>query len=260
MKIRNLQNIPREKRIKNLFIPNNKDEVLIEADFSQAEGMVVAWKARDKKLIELYKNGADVHSEVGSIVMEMEVSKKTKKERDISKVVVHGSNYGGSYNFIINKLLNDTGLVISPAEAKRRQNIYYQNFSSIQNNYQREIREELKQNFNWLTTPVGFKRQFWGILGDSLYRSAYAFYAQNVVAYVTNKSIVDLAKLGLGEFMLAQIHDAILFSVPKAAVNELAPIIKQNMEQKVIIEGEELTIPVELEVGERWGEMEELLV
>lgn len=259
MKIRNLQNVPREKRIKNLFAPKTEDELLIEADFSQAEGMVVAWKARDKKLIELYESGADVHSEVGSIVMEMKVSKETKEARDISKVVVHGSNYGGSFNFIINKLLNDTGLVISPAEAKRRQNIYYQNFPSIQNNYQREIREELKQNFNWLKTPVGFKRQFWGILGDNLYRSAYAFYAQNTIAYITNKSIVDLRDRGMQKYMLAQIHDAILFSVPKKEVGSVSEVIRECMTQKVVIEEKELIVPIELEIGERWGQMKELV-
>lgn len=256
-RITNTQNVPRDPKIKNLIVPLRPGEMLVEGDLSQAEGMVVAWKAEELTLIDLYEKGADVHSFVGSIVMEKPITKKNKVERTVSKRIVHGSNYGMSHNKVAEVLLNEANIVISPKECKRRQNIYFQNFPRIRSVYHAEIERELREHLRILETPNGWKRKFYSPWGGELLRQAYAHYPQNTVAVITNEGLIRLTSWGWGEQIYAQVHDSILLTVPKKRVDHAARTLKKAMTQTITIKGRPLTIPVEVKVGPRWGEMED---
>lgn len=260
MKIRNLQNIPRKPRTKKLFIPDSPDELLLEADLSQAEGMVVAWYAEETRLIEKYKAGEDVHSFVGSIILERPISKKNKQERQMAKTVVHASNYDTSPGKITEIVLDELEVVMSKKQAERCQNIYFQNFPRIRSVFQAGIRKELESNLRILRTPVGFERKFWAPWGPELFRQAYSHYPQNVVAYVTNQGVIRISESPYSNMLLAQVHDSMLLSVPKDRLEEVAKAVKEAMTSSVLIKGRELVIPVELKVGVSWGEMEEYKV
>jgi len=216
MQIRNLQNIPREKRIRRLFIPNANDEILIEGDLSQAEGMVVAWYAQDRMLMKLYKEGKDVHSHVGTIVLEKPISKENKDERQLAKRVVHASNYGTSPQKVTEIILKELDQVISLKDAKRVQNIYFQNFPRIRTHFQGGIEKELDRDNRVLVTPNGFVRKFYTPWGHELFRAAYAHYPQNVVAYVTNCGVNYIRfQTKFGDNLYTQTHDSIALSVKK---------------------------------------------
>jgi len=88
----NLQNWPREPRIKRLLIPREGYR-FIEADLSQAEARVVAWYAQEERLIQLYESNADIHSHVATIMFGKPV-KKGMIERQCGKTIGHASNYG----------------------------------------------------------------------------------------------------------------------------------------------------------------------
>lgn len=257
-KITNTQNVPRDPKIKNLIIPYRPGEILVEGDLSQAEGMVVAWKAEETTLMELYSKGADVHSFVGSIIMERPITKANKVERTVSKRIVHGSNYGMSQNKISEVLLNEAEIVISPADCKRKQNIYFQNFPRIRSVFHAEIERELREKLRMLETPNGWKRKFFNPWGGELMRQAYAHYPQNTVACVTNKGLINLTQWGWKEKIYAQVHDSILLSVPKSQKDHAVQVLRKAMTQTIMIKGRPLTIPVDVKVGERWGEMEDV--
>ena len=258
MKIYNLQNVPREKRIKRLFIPNNEDEVLLEGDLSQAEGMVVAWYAQEKTLMEKYLRGEDVHSFVGTIVLEKKITKENKQERDMAKRIVHGANYGMKPMKIGEILLNEMGIVEEPKKLQRAQNIYFQNFPRIKTNFHGGIQNELRTQLRVIKTPVGFERKFYTPWGDSLFREAYAFYPQNIVAYITNQALVKIWGMGEGDRVLAQGHDAILMSVLRERLKEYVKILEHSIKYTINIKGTPLTIPVEFKAGENWGDMKEV--
>lgn len=256
-RVTNTQNVPRDPRYKNLIVPLRPGEVLLEGDLSQAEGMVVAWKAEEKTLIAKYEKNDDVHSFVGSVVMEKEVTKANKAERDAAKRIVHGSNYGMSKFKMSEVLLNELDLVVSPSECQRKQNIYFQNFPRVRSVYHAEIEYELRNNLRRLKTPNGWVRKFWSPWGKDLLKQAYAHYPQNIVAYVTNTGLIRLAAWGWSDYLYAQVHDSILMSVPFDRVDHAARILKKAMTVPIDIKGKILTIPVELKTGSRWGEMRE---
>lgn len=257
-RITNTQNVPRDPKIKNLIVPLRPGEVLLEGDLSQAEGMVVAWKAEELTLIEKYEKGEDVHTFVGKIVMEKDDI--TKAERTVSKRIVHGSNYGMSHNKISEILLNEADIVISAKDCKRRQNIYFQNFPRIRSVYHAEIERELRNSLRQLETPNGWKRKFFNPWGHDLCRQAYAHYPQHLVAYITNMGLVRLTQWGWLSSLYAQVHDSILMTVQESKLVHAARTLKRAMTHTIEIKGRPLTIPVELKSGLRWGEMRELNV
>lgn len=260
--IRNLQNIPREKRIRKLFVPLPGDDLLIEADLSQAEGMVVAWYAKETTLMKLYRSGEDVHSFVGSIIMQKKISKKeTPIERQASKTICHASNYGTSPQKITEILIRETDcrFIIDVGEAKKRQAIYFQNFPRIVSGFQKGIEQELLSNNRVLTTPSGFTRKFYSPWGHETLRAAYAHYPQNVVAWVTNCGVIKIhQETEFKDRIYTQTHDSICLSIKHHELSRAIQVLKTAMTKPINIKGEELVIPIEIKCGKSLGEMEEI--
>ncbi len=262
--ITNTQNVPRDPKIKNLFIPLRDGEVLLEGDLSQAEARIVAYKAEERTLIQLFERGEKVHEYVASIIFQKKVNKKEDPlSYQVGKTIAHASNYGTSPQKIAQILLNETGTAVDVNECRLRQNVYFQNFPRIKSVFQAEIKHELETKMRKLYTPIGFggwSRKFNSAFGDELLRAAYAHYPQNIVAFVTNQAIVKLSKFGWEKNVYAQVHDSVLMTVPKERVDTMARILKQAMSYELEIKGKKFIIPVELKTGKRWGEMEDLHV
>jgi len=261
MQIINAQNFSRDAEVRNLISARNPGEVLLEADLSQAEARVVTWYAQESQLMDLFQSGAKVHEYVGSKVMQREITKKhTPIEYETSKRIVHGSNYGMKAPTLAEVLLveSEGKIVLSVAECRKRQNAYFQNFPRIKTGYHMGIQEELRNNLKVLTTPpIGMQRKFYTPWGDELFRQAYAHYAQNVVAWITNNGINEIYyNSNFNKYLYMQNHDAILLSLPQAKLEEGKELLVKVMTKKIVIKGEELVIPVECKTGFHWGEME----
>lgn len=260
----NLQNLPRDKRIKRMFIPR-EGFVFVEADLSQAESRIVAWKAEERHLIEMYEKNEDVHSFVASMMFKKPV-KKGMPERQAAKPIAHGSNYNMKPPTLAETVLKETGKFMTVREARTLQNMYYQNFLGIKSTFHRQIRLELHKNNRILTNPFGRRRKFWQPWGDQLFRQAYSHYAQSTVADIMNLALVQCWKhlVPKGVRIVAQVHDSILFEVPNALVTHefrsgiLCDIVN-CMLIPFSIEDRQITIPVELKWGGRsWGDLEDI--
>lgn len=257
-KVINSQNFSREPRYRKLIIPYQKDHVLLECDQSQAEARVVAWKARESRLKDLFKRGEKVHEFVGSIIMQHPVTKKENKEEyELSKRIVHLTHYLGKPPMIAEVILEELGKVVPIHLCRRYQNIYLQNFPRIKTGYHMGIEMELKRNNNIIRTPVGDERKFYTPWGNDLVKQACAHYAQNVVVFITNQAMIRLHDTWMKDGLVLQAHDSLLYSVPKVRLIEANKILTKALTYTVVIEGEPLTIPVESKVGPNWGSMED---
>ena len=92
----NLQNIPREEKFRNCFVaPPGK--VLVVGDYSGQELTIVADRANEKKMIEAFKRGEDVHALTASILYNRPITAKDHpKERYNGKVLNFSLIYGAS--------------------------------------------------------------------------------------------------------------------------------------------------------------------
>lgn len=86
----NMQNVPRDKKIKNLLCatPGYK---LIQMDYSQAELRVLALLSRDPWLVKVYQDGKDLHDAVAT---DMFGPNFDKEQRVMAKTINFGVAYG----------------------------------------------------------------------------------------------------------------------------------------------------------------------
>lgn len=86
----NMQNVPRDKRIKNLmYAPPGK--VLVQMDYSQAELRVLALLSEDPWLTQVYVDGKDLHD---AIATDMFGPNFNKEQRVMAKTINFGIAYG----------------------------------------------------------------------------------------------------------------------------------------------------------------------
>ncbi len=108
----NLQNIPTRaeegRMLRSLFIPREKGNVLVDADYSQIELKLVAHFSGDPKMTDAFKNGMDIHVSTAAEVFDVPQSEVTDVMRREAKAVNFGivygiSNFGLSHNINISQ-------------------------------------------------------------------------------------------------------------------------------------------------------------
>lgn len=97
----NMQNIPRNKMIKNLIVASS-GKCLLQLDYSQAELRVLAMLSGDPALINIYVSGKDLHDAVCDMMFG-EGSHKDKELRNLAKTINFGIAYGRGAGSIATK-------------------------------------------------------------------------------------------------------------------------------------------------------------
>ena len=97
----NMQNIPRNKMIKNLIVASPGTKFL-QLDYSQAELRVLAMLSGDPALINIYVSGRDLHDAVCDMMFG-EGSHKDKELRNLAKTINFGIAYGRGAGSIATK-------------------------------------------------------------------------------------------------------------------------------------------------------------
>jgi len=145
----NLQNLPADPRTRECFTASKKENVLINADYSGQEQIILANWSLDKDLLDFYRNGeTDMHALVCSKIFPelahtplKEFKDKYPKQRDIAKTVGFAINYGGDGSTIA-KNAN-----ISEEEGQRVYDSYFKEFSGINNYFKRVKDNALRYGF-----------------------------------------------------------------------------------------------------------------
>jgi DNA polymerase-1 len=259
----NLQNIPIKtelgKRIRRAFVAD-RGFILASFDYSQIELRVAAFLSGDKRLIEIFKNGGDVHSAVASAVFGVPEEKVDREMRRRAKVI----NFGVMYGMGVNALRANLGT--DRASAQQFYNDYFKTFSGLAT-YLDQVKAETARR-GYTETFFGRRRYFEGIKSKLPFIRAMAErMAINAPIQGTEADIIKLAmidvdryieseKLGADVFMLLQVHDELLFEIRGSNVEMVAPKIKAIMENVIDpakIKG--VKCVVEYAVGKNWSEI-----
>ncbi|HED38370.1 MAG TPA: hypothetical protein ENI76_09030 [Ignavibacteria bacterium] len=253
---KNLQNIP--QKIRNIFTPD-KGKVIVQADYVQAEAVVMAYLSNDHIQKKLFKDGFgktdaerkekyDIHRLTASLMYRIPTKDISSEQRFIGKKLRHSLNYSGGPQVVIKEL------ECSLYEAKKLIELF-KRANPLLESYYSGIKQELRQT-RTLTNLLGRKRRFFG-RGDDLYRSAYAYKPQSTIGEMLNLSLVNLYNKH-GEFVdiLLQLHDAIYVQCLKKDVPIVVGYLKEEMIWPIKVNHEEMLIDIDFKVGKNWGEME----
>lgn len=258
----NLQNIPIKtelgRRIRNAFVAPKKS-ILASIDYSQVELRIAAFLSKDEKLIEIFKEGGDIHRAVAAQVFGVTPEQVDPEMRRRAKVI----NFGILYGMGVTALKDNLGT--SRAEAQIFYDEYFKTFSGLA-----AYLEETKQfasKHGYTLTYFGRKRRFEGIRSSLPFiRAAAERMAINAPIQGTQADIIKIAMARIVEYLkhekitdvhlLLQVHDELVFEMPEKNADVLITKIRGIMESVLTLK-ETYGVPIKAEakVGKNWGEM-----
>lgn len=262
----NLQNIPNKtdigREIRTAFVAK-KGSVLVAFDYSQIELRIAAFLSGDQKLIEIFKNGQDVHTEVASRVFGVPPTEVTKTMRSHAKTI----NFGVMYGMGVNALRANMG--VGKEEAQEFLDGYFNTFSGLAE-YLEKVKRETAQK-GYTETFFGRRRYFPEIHSKLPFMKAQAErMAINAPIQGTEADVIKLAMIHIDQYLkrekldtkihlLLQVHDELVYEVEKDVVEEITPAIKQLMENVIDPKKTSGVVCVaNASVGDNWSHMSSL--
>jgi len=253
----NLQNIPIRtqigREIRKAFVARDADHVLLTADYSQIELRVLAHFCRDQALIEAFVQDRDIHRFVGSQVFGVPLDEVTREQRSKAKAVNFGIVYGQSaYG-----LSRTTGMPVGEAQAFI--DMYFLRYSGIRMFIDKVIADAKRAGY--VRTILGRRRATPDINSRNRnVRSAAERFAVNTVIQGSAADLIKRAMINIhrrirdenhSSRMLIQVHDELVFDVPRDAVQTEAEFIRQEMCNALPLD---VPIKVDLAWGQTWFE------
>ncbi|MFD1258047.1 DNA polymerase I [Mucilaginibacter terrae] len=253
----NLQNIPirteRGREVRKAFIPRNENHLLLSADYSQIELRIIAEISKDPNMLDAFAKNLDIHTATAANVYGIALEEVTGEQRRNAKAVNFGIIYGQSA-FGLSQSLG-----IPRKEASDIIEQYFVQFAGIKN-YMADTMNFAREN-GYVKTLMGRRRYLRDI--NSANATVRGFAERNAINAPIQGSAADMIKIAMinihREFkaqnldarMTMQVHDELVFDVPKHEIETVKPIIAHFMKTAIKTE---VPIMVEMGVGANWLE------
>ncbi len=257
----NLQNIPIKsedgKDIRKAF-KAKKDHLLVSADYNQIEMRILADLADVKELKKAFKNNEDIHSLTASQIFNIDIKKVNQDHRRKAKAINFGIIYGIS-QYGLAKQIN-----VSNYEAEEFLESYFAKFPEIKVYMDSTIKFCRKSGY--VNNIFGRRSHFNGIndknfnIRNFQERAAINAPIQGSASEVMRLAMIRLDKKlneqkNLKSKMLLQIHDELIFEVPKKEEKAMVKLIQNEMTSVTQSDYHSFSTPltVDVNVGDNWG-------
>lgn len=263
----NLQNQPKVPEIRRCFVPR-PGYLFVEGDLSQAEPRIIASLADEPLWIEAFKEGRDIYREIYKATKK--VTEVSDSQRQWAKTLLLAVSYG----------LSPTGasqkLGLSVVAAKDLITDFFKGHKKIAQ-WKKEREEEATRTLQ-VVAPHGKIRRFnadevkeahafmdsgdrelerkgFGILNGIL-RQAVNFTPQSLCGHLTLEIMRRAEKKYPACKIVVQVHDSILWEVPRNEYREYVPLLKAEMEDGSSYRWLKVPLKADIKVGEDWGDMQ----
>lgn len=254
----NLQNIPTRtdlgRRIRTAFVAG-KGKLFVSADYSQFELRLAAVMAKDEELVEMFNNGADIHTTTAAQVYGRDLQDVTKNMRRAAKVINFGILYG----------MSPHGLAVAAGMTYEQAMNFIERYKELRRpifDYMDQIKEFARKE-GYVETIFGRRRPMPDIHSSNfMVRSAAERAAINMPIQGTEADLMKLAMIEADKKlrkehpsanMLLQIHDSILVEADEKDAEGIAKLLKTTMEN--IYPELPVKLDVDTTIGENWGEL-----
>ena len=251
----NLQNIPIRtelgRRFRKYFVPQNKDYILIDADYSQIELRLLAAISGDENMTQAFVDGMDIHTSTASKVFGVEPEFVTLELRKRAKAVNFGIVYGiGDFS-----LAQDIGT--TRKTAKEYIDSYFEAYPGI-DAYLRDVVADAKQK-GYVETLFGRRRYIPELAGKNKMLQHFGErVAMNSPIQGTAADIIKIAMIhvseklkesGLDARLILQVHDELLIEANREQADEVLDLLQYEMEHAVSVG---VPLDVEAAMGDTW--------
>lgn len=230
----NLQNIPirteEGREVRRAFIAD-PGCLIMSADYSQIELRLLANLSDDPELTEAFLSGLDIHRATAAKINHIPYEEVTDDQRRAAKTANFGTVYGISA-FGLAERLN-----IPRMEAKALIEGYFQTYPHILEFIEKSKEDARKAGF--VSTIMGRKRYLPDI--NSRNATVRSFAERNAVNAPLQGSAADIIKiamirisdeikrLGLKSRMIMQVHDELVFNVPREELDQMRELVQRLM-------------------------------
>ena len=234
----NLQNIPIRgedgKEIRKAFVPE-PGCLFFSADYSQIELRVMAHLSNDPQMIEVFREGKDLHAATAANIYKKSIDEVTRDERTKSK----RANFGIIYGITVFGLAER--LDISRDEAKQLIDGYFETFPQV-HDYMEQAKQTARQQ-GYVTTLFGRRRYLPDI--NSANATVRGFAERNAINAPIQGTAADIIKVamiriyqrfkaeGIRSKMILQVHDELNFSVYPNEKEKVERIVLEEMQHAI---------------------------
>ncbi len=255
----NLQNIPIRtelgRQVRKAFIAEPKFK-LVAVDYSQIELRLAAHLSGDSKMMEVFRQGGDIHTATAQEIFDLETPEEVTPEmRRQAKTINFGVLYGVSAYGLKSRIPE-----VSQGEAQDFIDKYFDTYQKL-THYLEQIIAEAKAS-GFVKNELGRRRYLPEIKSSQFQvrsgaeRAAINMPFQSLSADIVKMAMNKLALEGLTNRqdcrLLLQVHDELVFEIEKAKVSVCAPQIAEIMQGIYKLK---VPLVVEAKVGDNWGEM-----
>ena len=252
----NLQNIPIRgedgKEIRKAFVPE-PDCLFFSADYSQIELRVMAHLSGDEHMIEVFREGKDLHAATAANIYKKPIDEVTRDERTKSK----RANFGIIYGITVFGLAER--LDIPRDEAKMLIDGYFETFPQVHDYMEQS--KEIARRQGYVTTLFGRRRYLPDI--NSANATVRGFAERNAINAPIQGTAADIIKVamiriyqrfkaeGIKSKMILQVHDELNFSVCPEEKEKVQAIVLEEMQNAF-----QMRVPLVADsgFGENWLE------
>ena len=243
--------------IRRIFIPD-EGYILVDCDLKGADAQIVAWESGEPEFKAALRSGVKLHAVTaegfyGERFTNAEGdlgNKLTLKGRmyDDVKRATHGTNYGASARTL------STNLGWSRAEGERFRYWWLKVQHPGIGEWHRRTEESLRASRS-VSNRFGYSIIYYDRI-DGLLPEALAWQPQSTVAVVSFKSALQVRRRFKFVEFLIQVHDSIVFQIPKEERAAL-PAIKKALDVEVPYP-DPLVIGSKMQVSTKsWGDLVE---
>ena len=253
----NLQNIPIRtkisREIRKGFVSSNIDSYLFAADYSQVELRIMAHFSNENELIHSFKNNIDIHSRTAAKIFKVKTEDVDFTQRRTAKVVNFSIMYGAG-PFRLSQELD-----ISLKEAKNIIEAYFDTYPGIKTFMENTLSNAREKGY--VETLLGRRRYADGLTSSNMNivkaeeRACINMPIQGTAAELIKIAMINVHKkineAKLKSKMILQIHDELLFDVPKNEIETLSNLVKYEMENAIKLK---IPLKVDCDYGKNWFE------
>ena len=253
----NFQNIPIKtkigKSIRKAFTSYESDNLIVSFDYSQIELRILAHYSNEIKLIDAFNDNLDIHTRTASLIYGISNEEVDYKHRRVAKIINYSIAYGAG-PFRISQELK-----ISIKEASMIINNYFDRYPGIKKYIEDIVKFGTKHGY--VATMLGRQRNSINLRSENRnIQEAEKRATINMPIQGTASELIKIAMINidnkikskkLGTKMILQIHDELLFEVPRHEKDDLIVLVKKCMENSMQFK---VPIKVDYNYGNNWYE------
>ena len=249
----NIQNIPTRSefgnQIRECFLPLQKDEVFLTADYSQIELRVLAHLSQDKGLIEAFTSGNDFHAHTAANVFGVSVDKVSPEMRRKAKAVNFGIVYGQQAYGLSQSLKIEMG------EAKQMIENYFSSFPQVRKYLDKVVEEATVKGYaetmfgrrRYIPELTASNKRFRGFGERTAMNHPMQGSAADIIKIAMLRVSASMHEKNLKSSLMLQVHDELDLSVDKSEIDIVAELVKKEMENAVKLD---VPLVVDIATGE----------